>query len=612
MTVLLAGTLLIAENVFINTGLRVLINMQPDRTRITWSRALTIVPGEVEVWDLAIRVQDARAQWLLEADHASGVIDLAALTEYRFSAHALRGEGGRFLLRVRRDTPREAGGPDATPPIEGFENPPVLSPEVAYGPPARLFRIELEDLVVEHVRELWLEDYRFVGDAQVSGGVELLHDAWLEVKDLKLAVASGSVNLGEEPIASAIEGQIDLALRGVNPADYEGTGLLRAVTARVSLAAQVQDLRFLSFYLRKAPWLKLSGGEGSIELDVAIDEGRFVEGSRLGINAKALVARFRSYAVTGDGNVRVEVVPLPTGAEGQLSVEFFDYGITKWGDTAAHALGTGLRVEARTTSLSLDEPFETLNVSLDVPDSAIPDAGVYNDYLPSDLGFSLLSGKGRVHGKLEASTADNVARGDLYLTATGVNARSGELNISGKVALHAHLASGNLATGRYDMSGTKLELRDVRVVGPANGRAGKDDSRDWWAEVTVPRGKIEVGAPVFLDARVKLSCRDSVPFVTIFSQANPLPGWARGLLHIRDLSGEADLLLGDDTLFIPTFLLRGGDTELRMQLRRKLKLFNGSLYVRYGALSLGMGLKGKESELHLFKALEWYTAQPPP
>ena len=601
---------LISMNVFINTGLQALVNMQSERVRITWGRAFSFRPGEVEVWNLKIRLQDANAQWIVLADHATGVIDLRALADYRFSAHTIRVDEASFFLRMRRET--KSVETLATPPIDGLENPPVRSPEILYGPPARFFHVQLQDLAVEHVRELWLEDYHFVGDARVSGGVDLLAHSWLEIDDLGLDIASGDIRLGDVPIAGSVKGRVDVALSGMNPDEHPGTDILRFLTARAELVAEVQDLRFLAFYLRKAPFLSISGGTGPIAIELAVDEERLLDGSRLGVNAHGLVARFLSYAVTGDGNVRLEVAPVDGQSEGKLSVEFLDYAINKWGDDTPHVQGTGLRVTADTADLALAEPFETLDVTLDLPDSLIPDVGVYNAYLPSDLGFTLKNGTGRAHGTLQASTEDNVAHGDLYLDARSIRASMDDLSLSGNVALHAHLVEGNLDKGSYDISGSKLELRDIGVVGAKNERQGKDDSRGWWADVRLPRGKVEVGAPVFLDASLAVQFRDTVPFVTIFSQANPLPGWARGLLNIKGVSGEARILLGEDTLSLPAFVLRGGQYEVLMQLRRKQTLFYGNLLARYGKLSLGMQLFGAESKIHMFDALAWYEAQPAP
>lgn len=604
---------LLSLNIFINTGLKVLLNRQPERVHFAWSRAYCFIPGKVEVWGLQIRSQDPQSQWLLKANHARGTIDLPALLDYRFSASGLWGDVGSFRFRGRKTSaPNVDDPPSAAPPIEGLQNPPVVSPETLYGPPARLFRIQLKDMVIDHVEELWIEDYRFVGDARLETDLELLAHEWLQVDKMALDIKDGALQLGESTVASAMKGRVDFSVAGINPDEHPDQGLLAFMTTRVALKADVRDLRFLSFYLRKAPWLSLTGGTGALDLDLSMVEGRMATGSHLAVDADRLVARFLSYAVTGDAKIRATITDVDSAPLGQMDVAFLDYDISEWGNDAAHARGTGLRVTATTRDLTLSEPFLSLNVALNMPKAVVPDLSVYNAYLPKDLGVVLIGGTGSAHGTLEASTDDNLARGDLYLNAESVSTRMDKVALKGDIDLHVHLKEGRLGEGKYDIGGTELSMRHIAVVGEPNERQGKDNSRGWWGELTLTRATIIPDKAVFLDATIAVKMRDSVPFVTVFAQTNPLPGWVRGLLKIDNLSGEARVLLGEESLVIPFFALRGAEYSMKMQLRRRASLFYGSMFARYGVFSLGLGLNGEKSELHIFSPLKWYDAQPAP
>lgn len=604
--------LLLSLNIFINTGLRVLLNQQPERVQFAWTRAYSFYPGRVEVWGLRIRSQDEGAQWLLNADHARGTIDLVALLDYRFSVSELSGEGGSFRFRTRRTEPIGLDEPSAAPPIDGLQNPPDPSPEALYGPPARLFRIQIHDMVVENVRELWIQDYRFIGNARLETDLELLAHEWVQIDNLTLNVADGELKLGDATVAHSILGQVDFSLKGSNPENHPPQGILGLMTSRVAFTARVNDLRFLSFYLRKAPWLSLTGGTGALEMDLSMNEGRLLPNSRLSVDTQALVARFLSYAVTGDAKVRAAVETVAGVDQGRLTVDFLDYNISEWGDEAAHVRGSGLHVAATTPDLLLSEPFLSLDVELEMPSAVIPDLGVYNTYLPPSLGISLLDGTGSAYGRLQASTNDNLASGDLYLSADNVRARMDDLSLSGDAALHVRLEEGRLGEGVYNVSGSALTLRQVGVVGSPNERLGKDNSKGWWGDLSIVKATIVPDQPVFLDASLAVRMRDSVPFVTVFSEKQPLPGWIRGLLKLDDLSGTARVLLGEDSLVIPSLHLHGAVYEMQMQLRRRQELFYGNLYARYGALSLGVKLEGENSRIHLFNARKWYDAQPAP
>ncbi len=614
LLVLLIGlplALLAGENVFLNTGLRLLVNMQPEWAQLSWSHAYSIVPGHVEVWDLRVRVQDEGSQWQVTADHATGRIDLLALLEYRFVGQDVQATGATFRWRARRAEGSPPGPTSTEPAIEGLSNPPSPAPEAAHGPQGRLFRIQLENLEVENLREIWVGDYRMVGDFRLAGTVDVLQGEWAAVPDLAIDVSGAELRVGEVLMASSLRGRIDLQLEGSDPATHAGNDILTLLGARIALDADVHDLRFLSFYLRRAPWLSVSGGAGVLSLDLVVSQGVVQPGSHLEVDADEVMARFLSYAVTGDARVRLTVSPGPAST-GRLTLEFLNFAVQRGGEPAAHALGAGLTVSADTSDLSLAQPFLALDIRLDLPDSAVPDLGVYNVYLPRELGLVLRSGEGSAKGHFAVSTRDNVATGALLLAATGVRARLEEVQLSGNLALEARLVRGELDTGVYDVSGTKLKLHDIVVEAPENARRGRDDSRRWWGELMVVEGQVTPGAPFFLDAKLATRFRDSVPFVTLFSQANPLPGWARGLLAVQQVSGEASVLLGDEAVVLRSLHLEGGRSEVRLRLRRRDGEFSGSLYARYGVFSAGVLLLGPLSTVHLFDARDWYDGQSAP
>jgi hypothetical protein len=241
----------------------------------------------------------------------------------------------------------------------------------------------------------------------------------------------------------------------------------------------------------------------------------------------------------------------------------------------------------------------------------VPDVQVYNAYLPQGIGLALRGGEGTVHGRLEVTTETNVGHGEMFLKGHNLRATLDDLTITGDLLLHAMVPEARLDAGKYDVTGTRLELRNVGVSDKTEERHGKDRSAGWWANIALQRASVAVGAPVFLDGTLAVQFRDSIPFITIFSAKQPLPGWARGILAAKDVSGSARIRLGDESLHIPDFQIRGGQFEILMQLRRKAEGFWGQLYARYGQLSLGMQLRGADKTVQLFNARKWYDEQPP-
>lgn len=634
--------------VFLNITLPILVNRQPERIRMAYDVAWVNTSGQVTVRNLEIRQQSPNDQWLLHVDDATGMVKLHDLLDHTIHITTADAHGASFRWRARADVPKRvpdpsvsveaiapaanvagaqpvvSGGvepafqvvPDApvadwTAPIPGFTNPPDPSPETIYRD-ATPWRVELEGLHVDGVRELWVGDYQYAGDASVSGALTLEAHKWLEVQALQLQLNGGAVTRGGEPMLRQLDGEVSVDLVGTNPEALEGRDLFGQISAKATLSADVANLAFLDFYLQSAPWLHLSGGVGKLVVDVAVQDGAFQDGSTVAADVQDIAARFLSYSVVGDGKVRLGVDSKGDVAQTALTVDFLDFAIDHDGDAEPHVKGQGFRVSATTADRALDRPFTTLDVALDLPDSQIPDVAVYDAYLPDGLGLRLLAGTGTVSGHLEASTGDKRCHGAIDLHAQGVRATLDDLTLSGDIAVHAVVPTGNLETGAYDISGTSLDLRQVRVISGGSTRDGKDDSTAWWASIKLPKGGVATGAPIFLDGNLDVKFRDTVPFITVFSDKQPLPGWIRGLLGVKPVSGSARIRMGDEVLRVSNFQLFAGQLEVLLELRRRKEMV-GKLYARFGTLSLGMALAaGKQNEFQFFNAKDWYDAQPKP
>lgn len=626
LLVVLAGCMLVGFNLDLNVWLPVILNRQPERLKVEYDVAWVLWPSHVEVRGLHIRAQSPKDQWTIDVDSASGEIDTYLLFEHTFRAYDVQATGASFRYRSRLDA---SGGPGPTlgpvsqvpimlqgtepvltPEIPGLSNPPSPDPEQLYGPPRRPWRVRLDGVVVQEVRELWVGHYRFSGDARVSGAMELLAAQSLSLTNVRLDLAAGRVLLGDAPVLNSIQGHAVLDLDEVNPAAASGAEVLGHMSARVDLRGEVQSLSFLDFYLESVRSLGLSSATGDLAVAVAIDHGDLQVGSTVTAHVRDLAARFMSYSIVGDGAVALVVEPRPPpstgGGQTRMVADFRDFAITRDGDVAPHVRGEGFRVSTTSPDTALNQPFTAAEVIFVLPDSEIPDVKVYNAYMPLDLGVILRSGTGRVHGTLTVTTGDNVGSGELHLSGDEVGLKFDDLSVTTDVAVHVRVPEARLSDGRYTISGSTLQLTGLRVVQAKPTRHGKDGSKGWWAKFQLGHGTVRVGAPVFLDASVAVKMRDTVPLVTIFSQAKKLPGWLRGMLAFDGVSGEARVLLGDEVVEVPRLAVRGDKFELQLRLRRERALYHGNLFARYGILAVGVDLQGKTSRVVLRRPRAWF------
>lgn len=605
--------LLFGINVFINFGLPLVISFQPERLRVTYSSARMYWPGEVDVSDLRIVAQGPLDQWALEVDHATAVIDLPPLLDRTFSAHTIRGTGGTLRYRVRRpEEQRPLPGvvvESADPPIAELTNPPARPPELLYPPPLDPWHVALSDVTLDGLREVWFGSFRYDGNARVSGELAYTLLEHLAVKQAVLEMTDGTIAVGGGDMLDGVHGRVDLAIEGMNPAVYAGIEAFGFITAKVSVAGQVQDLSFLDFYLGEAPWAKLTGGEGDLAVEALLDHGRFADGSTLEAHVRAVEGHWFDYVARGGALLRL-LVSSPGGVpETRITVDFADYAITRDGFPTALVEGAGFRVSARSPDVRLDRPFTKMAFDLDLPEANIRDVAAYNTYLPSNLGLKIHSGTGRLRGRVKVSTAERIVSGGLVLTGTDLRLSLGKLALRAQLVLDARLRSGDLKAGVYDMAGTHLTLRGVRLVDPGKDSDAKDDSKAWWADLTLDSARVRVTAREFLVADVRVTMRDTIPIITIVSARKRIPRWIRGILAIKRVAGTARIRVGDDTLTVPSFAVRAGPFGVKAQAHVDPHGTQAHLLLDYGALALGIDIAGERTKLQIFSPRRWYARQ---
>ena len=195
-------------------GLDRLLNRRPDFLRITWRSAHTAWPGVIAVEDFELRSQTRAFQWWVALDRGRATIDLPALRQREFRVLGLNGEGVRFRLARRLDARiKRRLDPALQPAIPGLSNPPRPAPSrdagAKTGPRRRRapWRIELAGVSLDHVREVWIEEYSFAGEAAVDGGFDLRVRQRLVVDPGTVRIREGALWRGARAILAGARGR---------------------------------------------------------------------------------------------------------------------------------------------------------------------------------------------------------------------------------------------------------------------------------------------------------------------------------------------------------------------------------------------------------------------
>jgi hypothetical protein len=580
---LLSGALVGTANAFLTFGLPLVLNRDPGRLEVRYRSAWMVVPGHLHVSGLRVDVRGAADHATLSAERIEGTVALGALRGAVFSASEVVGSGISFTYDRRADRGRPL--------------------------PARRgggWTLELTDVTLADVRSVRVGDYHLRGTARVRDGSLALRGPAVDAAG-RVELSDVAAARGDDPLAQHVRGDLALTLVGFDRTTDTGLRFLERLWGRASLEGEIESLSFLDFYLTNLPWLVLAG-TGHFAADLALDRGQVSRGSELRVTVPEMSLGVSGWEVAGDCRVLVDVGSDPILPGSRVVVDFRGFTVTAAGGAGPLVRGEGFRVTARSPDTTLDLPFTTVDVVLELPESQVPGLAAYDALLPSDAGVWIGGGSGTVSGRMVASTTDDSASGELWLHVVDAEARIGDVRLRGDVRSHAQLTGGRVEEGTYDLVGSTVDLSGVSV---RSDRQPGMESEGWTASLVVSQGRVAVEVPRSFDAHLGLRCRDSAPFLTLFADQRPLPLWVRDLLTTQDVRGTAHLSLSAGQILLPSLVIDEPRYEVQARLRRGGAGNASALFLRLGALSVGIGSDGDAHHVQVLGAREWFESGGP-
>jgi len=437
--------------------------------QLDYASAYSILPGMVHVEGLTIRGRERTVEWALTLDRADVRISLGQLLHHTFRATRLRSSGFTIRARVRLD--RVDATPDvvaALPPIAGFEDPPLLDERPAPPPLTdatyRLWAIDLEDVEVQHVREVWIHSVRAEGDTHVRGRWFFRPQRWLDVGPAAVDATGVDFSYGRVPLATDVSGSFGATvhpfdLRQANGLEvldhisYDGHLHGRAIVANVlRLLAPRTDVRFTRW-------------EGPFDSHVVLDHGKLGDGTR--VESEAVDAAIEADGLVFEAPIRTEL-----GVDGGLAtvearlsgLRVSRHGVEQAGVAALVALVTSRQ-------LQLAHAGGDARFTLDVGGAETKDIGAWQTYFPSTSSWLVRSGVASAEGHAEGSLVEGGgwAVGAATVAADGVSVGLGPAVFTGGLAAHVNLRRGSWADRRIDLSGSDVVLRAGSATSARSG-----------------------------------------------------------------------------------------------------------------------------------------------
>ncbi|HEV8630387.1 MAG TPA: hypothetical protein VGV61_08720 [Thermoanaerobaculia bacterium] len=256
---LLAALALVALNVALNAPYASrAFSPHPDRFRIDWRSAWSVVPGHVHLRGLRLEKRTTRVAWTLTVDRLSGRIDLPALLHRDFHVLEVRGEGVRSELQ-RRDV----AGP-ARPRQRGT---------------AGRWTLRFDRIVLDHVRQLRFSGLRVVGDGRAEGGLRIALGGVFRLAPSRLRMAGAELAMGSRILTRHLDLTANASLGPYVPRQHPGLEAWDFVSGALAATGELEDL----------PWLAAGAGSrrkpGELAATLRIAGGRLEPGSRLRVAA---------------------------------------------------------------------------------------------------------------------------------------------------------------------------------------------------------------------------------------------------------------------------------------------------------------------------------------
>ena len=296
-------------------SLRALINTDPESLTLDYDHATSLWPGRVTIRNLRIRGSDHNVQWIIRLAEARVDYSVLSLARRTFRAERVRGTGLSLSVRNKLEA-GEAKSADLSvlPPIPGFADPPLWSPE-PQGPEAagNPWRIEVRGIEIEHFDEIWFDAYHYRGTARLDGAFFLRPGLLVSIGPARVSVESGAVQIGRAPVGVSMSGSIEGAFEPFEPPKVHGSEVWQKTSGAVKLDARFDRLESLE-HLFPSGSARLEEGAGEATIEAGIERGIAKGEVRLAVHGGSV--HLEKLALRGDADVRV-LIPawsLMTGA----------------------------------------------------------------------------------------------------------------------------------------------------------------------------------------------------------------------------------------------------------------------------------------------------------
>jgi hypothetical protein len=577
--------------------LAALVNRRPEKVIVSWSSVRSPWPGWFEVRDLRVAGRTPRLRWEVTAATASGALSPAPLLVRELRFERLRASG-LAVRSVRFETEAaRAAGAGHLPTIPGLPQGPSPPPR----PDRPTWSFSFRGVAVDELQEVWIDDWRFTGRARARGGFSVRRRTFAEITGTTASFEALRVEKGDAVVADALAGSADFQ---VLPWRYPGAPIAeiaRRFDGHLRLGGGIDPRIIVGWLFHGWSWLDLDGRPAAIEARIGLARGALRPGSRLRIVEPEQRVRLFGFEAAGDAELTAAVDGGWDGPRVESKLALHRWRLGRPGEPAT-LVGEELELAARAERPRIDGLPEAIDLAVDLGRARAPDLRFLDAYLPASLGARVGSGRAELSGRLAFDTTSRSGGGEIRIAASDLEVELSGQRIRGGLDTRLRLSEPDLTSpASFSLDGSEIRLRNFSAS-TANG----DRVADWWGEVDLHDGRLELGRPLRLSAGFDAKLRDTRPLVAFYDLRRDLPEWAERLLTVEGLSASGELDWHGDR-----FALRGGRIPLANgEVLAEADLAGADrrarLLLTWRRLAVGLELIGERRDLHLVGSRQWY------
>ncbi len=600
-TLLVAYT--IGSTVLLNGRIPALVNTWSDGF-IHYRWAISFLPGIVHLFGFEIRHQDQVVQWNSTIGFVTTGIDLFALSKRKFHAYFVTGSNVTYRFRLKKDLITKIG--PLLPPFEGIPQKAerVLEPGEK---PKPKWGVNVQNIHLSGLREIWFQQWRFEGKSSVKGGFEIIPDTLVTVAPAVVEFQYGGISTEGTSLLNPVSGKFDVTL---DPFDPKAPDLedMRFVSFKGKIQSQVTTLDFLNRYFLKVPWLRAVSGQGPLEISLQVVKGRLLPPVELAIHSKDTVFDILDNRLRGDAHIDGRIQEgKEKKLEAVLTLNFDKFEVADPKTQEKHLEGDGFKIIAKTDQLDLATLFSKLTVDLDLKDARVPRLSYYNKYLPPHGKIEILDGDGKINASIQADSEGLNDRGRLEVLAGNACVKYASLTLTGQLRIDAPLKHGSIAKRRFDISETRIRLENV--FAKDGNKAIDSRKKGWSGEIWAPQAKFQLGTPVQTSGLIRCKLRDVKPILAIYNVKNPLPESLEKVAEIVNLQAAARFQINKDIVDFKEIDVQGDGFRLRGRIRLLPWESRVALLANYNMLSVGLGRINEDSRTVVHEAEKWFSKE---